>query len=53
MVNRFFDRPEQLSTSAISFQRNFAILRHMELARGFKKGDEVCFTLFHDQEEGV
>ncbi len=44
---------ERLGINEDDFQRNFATLRHMELARGFKKGDEVCFTLFHDQEEGA
>jgi hypothetical protein len=30
------------------FQTNFATLRHMELARGFKEGDQVYYTLFKD-----
>jgi len=28
------------------FRRNFAALRHMELARATKKGDEIYFTTF-------
>jgi hypothetical protein len=39
----------QLAITLDEFQRNFATLRHMELARGFKDGDEVRFTLFQDQ----
>ena len=41
----------QLAINEEDFQRNFATLRHMELARGFKKGDQICFTLFHDKED--
>ena len=41
---------KQLAINEDDFQRNFATLRHMELARGFKKGDQVCFTLFNDKE---
>jgi hypothetical protein len=44
---------KQLAINEDDFQRNFATLRHMELARGFKRGDEVCFTLFQDQEKGA
>ena len=40
----------QISIDDDEFQRSFATLRHMELARGFKKGDQVYFTLFDDQE---
>jgi hypothetical protein len=36
----------QLGLSEAQFQNNFATLRHMELARGFKDGDKVCYTLF-------
>lgn len=28
------------------FERNFAALRHMELTRATKKGDQIYFTLF-------
>ena len=35
-----------LGISEAQFQNNFATLRHMELARGFKDGDKVCYTLF-------
>jgi hypothetical protein len=42
----------QLAITLDEFQRSFATLRHMELARGFKRGEEVCYTLFHDQEAG-
>ena len=34
-------------------ERELATLRHMELARGFKKGNQVYFTLFDDREEGA
>jgi predicted ArsR family transcriptional regulator len=37
---------ERLGLSEAQFQNNFATLRHMELARGFKDGDKVCYTLF-------
>ena len=40
---------KQLAISEDDFKRNFATLRHMELARGFKDGEEVRFTLFHDK----
>jgi hypothetical protein len=36
----------QLNISQTQFENNFATLRHMELARGFKDGDKVCYTLF-------
>ncbi len=36
----------QLAISEAQFQNNFATLRHMELARGFKDGDKVRYTLF-------
>jgi len=42
----------KLSISSNEFNRNFATLRHMELARGFKKDDQVYYTLFNDHEEG-
>jgi len=35
-----------LGMTEAQFQNNFATLRHMELARGFKDGDKVCYTLF-------
>ncbi len=37
---------KRLGISEAQFQNNFATLRHMELARGFKDGDKVCYTLF-------
>ena len=40
-----------LSIDGDEFQRNFATLRHMELARGMKKGDQVYYALFHDEGE--
>ncbi|MGO9312370.1 MAG: hypothetical protein ACLQDI_06495 [Syntrophobacteraceae bacterium] len=36
----------QLDISEAMFQNNFATLRHMELARGFKDGDKVRYALF-------
>jgi len=39
---------EGLGITEQEFQRNFAALRHMELAKGFKKGDEVYFTAFSE-----
>ncbi len=36
----------ELRISETQFQNNFATLRHMELARGFKDGDKVYYTLF-------
>jgi hypothetical protein len=36
----------QLNMSEAQFESNFATLRHMELAWGFKDGDKVCYTLF-------
>ena len=38
-----------LEISADEFLTNFATLRHMELARAFKKNDQVFFTLFNEQ----
>jgi hypothetical protein len=35
-----------LQVTEAEFKRAFATLRHMERARGFKKGDEVYYTLF-------
>ena len=40
---------KQLAINNDDFHRNFATLRHMELARGLKDGEEVRFTLFHDK----
>jgi len=37
---------EALKISEQTLRDNFTVLRHMELARGFRKGDEVCYTLF-------
>jgi transcription initiation factor IIE alpha subunit len=42
----------ELSINSNELQRNFATLRHMELARGFKRGDQVYYTLFNDPEDG-
>jgi hypothetical protein len=36
----------QLEISDSEFKNAFATLRHMELARGFKDGDKVYYTLF-------
>lgn len=36
----------RLHVSATEFENNFATLRHMELARGCKDGDEVVYALF-------
>jgi len=36
----------RLAISEAQFQNNFATLRHMELAKGFKDGDKVLYTLF-------
>lgn len=35
-----------LNLTEAQFETNFATLRHMELARGFKDGDMVRYTLF-------
>ena len=36
----------QLQISEEEFRREFATLRHMELARGFKQDEQVCYTVF-------
>jgi DNA-binding IclR family transcriptional regulator len=36
----------QLNISTAEFENNFATLRHMELARGFRDGDTIRYTLF-------
>jgi hypothetical protein len=36
----------ELKISESDFKNNFATLRHMELARGFKEGDKVSYALF-------
>jgi hypothetical protein len=36
----------QLEINDSEFRNAFATLRHMELARGFKEGEEVYYTLF-------
>jgi len=36
----------RLEISDSEFRNGFATLRHMELARGFRDGDEVYYTLF-------
>ncbi|MGA9536577.1 MAG: DeoR family transcriptional regulator [Desulfobacterales bacterium] len=38
-----------LGISEEEFRRNFATLRHMELAKGCKMEGQVCYTLFDDQ----
>jgi predicted ArsR family transcriptional regulator len=38
-----------LGISEEEFRRNFATLRHMELAKGCKVEGQVCYTLFDDQ----
>jgi predicted ArsR family transcriptional regulator len=40
----------KLSINSNELQRNFATLRHMELARGFKRGNQVYYTLFDDPQ---
>lgn len=40
----------ELNISFEEIQRNLAVLRHMELMRGFKKEGVVYLTLFSDQE---
>jgi hypothetical protein len=42
----------KLALDSNEFRRNFATLRHMELARGFKREDQVFYTLFDDPQEG-
>lgn len=37
-----------LGVSEEEFLRNFATLRHMELARGCKVEGQICYTLFDD-----
>jgi len=37
---------ESVGITENEFQTNFAALRHMELARATKKGDEIYFTAF-------
>jgi hypothetical protein len=41
----------ELSIDGDEFQRNFATLRHMELAKGMKRGEQVYYALFHDEGE--
>lgn len=36
----------RLRISEVEFQNSFAPLRHMELARGFKDGDKIRYTVF-------
>ncbi len=38
----------ELNISEDDFRRNFATLRHLELARGCKKDGQVCYTLFQE-----
>jgi len=40
----------ELGIDEKEFQRQFATLRHMELARGFKEGDRVLYTRFSDED---
>ena len=37
---------EQLGISEAEFQNSFATLRHMELAKAFKDGENICYILF-------
>ncbi|MGD9503326.1 MAG: hypothetical protein AB7W37_00325 [Syntrophobacteraceae bacterium] len=39
---------KQLKMDQDELERNFAALRHMELARGCKVDGQVCLTLFND-----
>ncbi|GLI34299.1 hypothetical protein DAMNIGENAA_17320 [Desulforhabdus amnigena] len=39
----------KLEINEAEFRNAFATLRHMELARGFKKGDNVYYTLFSQE----
>lgn len=41
----------KLTLDSNEFRRNFATLRHMELARGFKREDQVFYTLFDDRQD--
>lgn len=41
----------KLTLNSDEFRRNFATLRHMELARGFKREDQVFYTLFDDRQD--
>ncbi|MCG6877558.1 MAG: DeoR family transcriptional regulator [Deltaproteobacteria bacterium] len=38
----------RLGISEEEFRRNFATLRHMELAKACKMEGQVCYTLFND-----
>lgn len=37
---------ERLNLTEEEFKREFAVLRHMEVLRGLKKGPIVAYTLF-------
>ena len=37
---------QTLQLSALEFEREFAVLRHCELLRGFKEGNTVYFTKY-------
>ena len=37
---------EHMSLTAEEFKREFAVLRHMEVLKGLKKGSIVMYTLF-------
>jgi hypothetical protein len=39
---------QELNLTEQDFRTHFATLRHMELARGCKKGAQICYTLFND-----
>jgi hypothetical protein len=39
---------QELRITGEEFQSNFVTLRHMELAKGRKKGDQVYYTFFSD-----
>ena len=43
----------RLEISDSEFRNGFATLRHMELARGFRDGDEVYYTLFSAQSHDI
>jgi predicted transcriptional regulator len=37
---------QTLKISETEFRANFASLRHMELARACKEGEQICYTVF-------
>ncbi len=42
---------KQLNMDSDEFRTNFSILRHMELARGCKVNEKVCFAPFNAEVE--